>query len=124
MEMINLGCGIPYIGETSRSINQRIQEHVANIKHNRSCSSALAEYAVKSNHHVCIEDSRVIAKIDHFHHRKLSEAIEIKKCAINLNKEAIEIEKFTNNLNRNDDWKLSRSWITTLFSYFFNKYNN
>lgn len=84
---IPFSCGIPYIGETSRSINQRIQEHPANIRHCRSRSSTLAEHAVKSKHHVCIEDTHVITKIIHFHHRKLREAIEIEKHAINLNRD-------------------------------------
>ena len=99
---IPCSCGIPYNGETGHSINRRIQEHVADIKHNRSRSSALAEHAVTSNHHVSIKDSWVIGKIDHFHHRKLREAIEIEKCTINL--------------NMDDGWKLSRSWIPALFS--------
>ena len=99
---ISCSCGIPYIGETGRSINQRIQEHVADVKHNHSPSSALAEHAVKSNHHVCIKDSQVIAKIDYFHHKKL--------------REAIEIEKRVTNFKRDNGWKLSRSWIPVLFS--------
>jgi len=63
--------GIPYIGETGRSIKQRIIKHVADIKHNRSRTSTLVEHAEKSKHHVCIEESKVIARVDHFHHKKL-----------------------------------------------------
>ena len=68
--LIPCSCGTPYIGETGRSISQRIQEHDADPKHSRSHSSALAEHAEKTNHHICIEDAKVIARIDHFHHRK------------------------------------------------------
>lgn len=39
--LIPCSCRTPYIGETGRSINQRIQEHAADIKHCRTCSSAL-----------------------------------------------------------------------------------
>ena len=100
--IIPCSCGTPYIGETGRSINQRICEHAADIKHRRSRSSALAEHAEKTNHHVCIEDAKVIDRIDHFHHRKLREAIEIEKRPVNL--------------NRDDGWNISRCWIPALYS--------
>ena len=93
-------CGTGYIGETSRSIRQRIHEHAIDIRHSRSHTSALAKHVGKSCHHVCIEDSKVLSWVDHFHHRKL--------------REAIEIERHPKNLNRDDGWKLSRSWIVTL----------
>ena len=93
--MVPCSCDNPYIGEIGRSIRQRINEHAADIRHNRSRTLALAEHAKKSCHHVCIEDSKVIAKVDHFHHRKL--------------REAIEIERHAKNLNRDDGWKLSKS---------------
>ena len=73
--MIPCSCGTPCIGETGHSIRQRIWEHATDIRHNRSCTSALVEHVKKSCHHVCIEDSKFIAKVDHFHHRNLREAI-------------------------------------------------
>jgi len=85
-----------------RFINQRIHKHVADIRHNRSHSSDLVEHVANSKHHVCIENSQVIARVDHFHHRKLREAIEIEKHSINLNPD--------------DGWKLRRSWILALSS--------
>ena len=98
--MIPCSYGTPYIGETCRSIRQRIWEHVADIRHNRSRTLALAKHVEKSCHHVCIEYSKVVAKVDHFHHRKL--------------REAIKIERHAKNLNRNDGWKLSKSWTPAL----------
>jgi len=91
-----------YIGETSRSIHTRIQEHAADIGHNHSKTSTLAEHSSKANHHICIENSKVVAKIDHYHHRKL--------------REAIKIGRNPNNLNRNEGWKISDNWIPTLTS--------
>lgn len=44
--------------------------------------------------------TRVLAKIDHYHHGKF--------------REAIEIGKHPNNLNRDDGWKISDNWIPTL----------
>jgi len=79
--------GIPYIGETGRSINKSISEHATGITQNRSRTSTLAEHADKSKHHVYIEETRVGAKIDYFHHRKLREAIEIEMHAKNLNRD-------------------------------------
>jgi len=72
------------------------------IKHGRTKSSALAEHAEKTKHHVCIEEADVIARISQFHHRKF--------------REAIEIERRPSNLNRDDGWKISRWWIPTLTS--------
>jgi len=100
--VIPCSCGTPYIGETGRSINQRICEHAADIKHGRTRSFALAEHADKSKHHICIEEDQVIAKVIHFHHHKL--------------REALEIEKRPNNLNRDDGWNITRSWVPVLSS--------
>ena len=68
-------------------ISQEIHEHVADLKHNRSRSFALAEHAEKTKHHICIEDAEVIARVDHFHHQKLREALEIEKISVNLNRD-------------------------------------
>jgi len=100
--MIPCSYGTPYIGETGRSISQRISEHTADLKHRRSKSSALAEHAEKTNHHVCIEEASVIARVSQFHHRKF--------------REALVIEKRPCNLNREDGWKISRCWVPTLSS--------
>ena len=85
--LVPCSCGTPYIGETGQQINQRIHEHTKDIRHNFSRSSDLVEHAEKSKHHVCIEDSRVIARVGLFHHRKLREAIEIERHARNLNRD-------------------------------------
>lgn len=94
--------GTPYISETGRSINQRIYEHVAYIKHGRSRSFALEEHAEKTNHHISIEEASVIAKIDRFHHRKFREALEIEKRLVNM--------------NRDDGWSINKCWIPSLYS--------
>jgi len=98
--MIPCSCGTPYIGETGRSINQRISEHAADLKHRRTKSFASTKHAEKTNHHVCIEEASVIAKVSHFHHRKF--------------RETLEIEKRPSNLNREDGWKISRCWVPAL----------
>ena len=102
VHLIPCSCGIPYIGEIGRSINKRIQEHSADIRHGRTKSPALAEHAEKTKHHICMEDSRVITRVEHFHHCKF--------------REAIEIEKTPCMLNRDDGWKVSSCWIPSLCS--------
>lgn len=82
--LVRCSCGIPYIGETCRSIKQRIKEHVADIKHSWSCISALAEHSDKSKRHVCIEVSKVVARVDHFHHKKLREQSKSKGMPVTL----------------------------------------
>jgi hypothetical protein len=54
----------------------------------------------KTKHHICIEEAKILARVDHYHNRKF--------------REAIEIEKQPNNLNRDDGWKISQNWIPTL----------
>jgi len=100
--IIPCSCGTPYIGETGRSINQRISEHATNLKHRRTKSSALAEHVEKTKHHVCIEEASVIAIVSQFHHWKF--------------REALEIERRLNNLNREDGWKISSCWVPTISS--------
>ena len=85
--LIPCSCGTPYIGETGRSINKRFQEHVADIRHGRTKSSALAKHAEKTKHHICMEDARILARVDHFHHRKFREVIEIEKRSRMFNKD-------------------------------------
>ena len=85
--IIPCSCGTPYIGETGHSINQRISEQAADLKHRRTKSSALAEHVEKTKHHVCIEEASVIARVSQFHHRKFREALEIEKRPNNLNRE-------------------------------------
>lgn len=83
--VIPCSCGTLYIDEIGRSINQMIHEHAIDIKHGRSHSFALVEHAKKTKHHICTEEDRVIAIIDHFHHRKFMKALEIERRPINLN---------------------------------------
>jgi len=98
--MIPCSCGKQYIGETGRSFRIRIQEHAADIKYNCTCPLALANNSDKTEHHICIEETKILAKIDHYHNRKF--------------REAIKIEKQPNSLNRDDGWKISQNWIPIL----------
>jgi len=94
---IDCSCGKSYIGETGRSLKIRLKEHAADIKNERSRTSALAEHSSKTKHHVCLEDAKVIAREDNYHKRKI--------------REAIEIMKFPQNLNRDNGSEISGNWL-------------
>ena len=91
-----VSCGKVYIGKTGCPIQLRLEKNHDDIIHECTKKYALAEHSVTSKHHICIEDAKVIARIDHY----------MKRCVI----EAIEIEKHPKNINRDDGWKLSKSW--------------
>ncbi len=61
VHLIPCSCEILYIGETG-CINQRIQEHVANIKQCRTCSSALVEHTEKTKHYVILRILRSLPR--------------------------------------------------------------
>ena len=97
MYKIDCSCGRIYIGETGRSLKTRLKEHAADIKNDRSRTSALAEHSSKTKHHMCLEDARVIARKDNYHKRKI--------------REATEIMKFPQNLNRDNGSEISGNWF-------------
>jgi len=92
--MINCSCGEHYIGETGRLVRIRLKEHGADIRNERTHSSALVEHAGKTNHHICLEDTKVIANEKHHFKRKVHEALEIIKHPHNLNRDGgLEISR-------------------------------
>jgi predicted GIY-YIG superfamily endonuclease len=94
---IECSCGKCYIGETGRSFNTRIKEHSADIKNERTRTSALAEHSLTTKHHIRLEDTKILAKEDHLLKRRI--------------REAIEIIKNPDNLNRDNGLEISESWI-------------
>lgn len=100
--LIPCSCGTPYVGGTRHSIYQRIQEHTRDLRNCRTHFSALVKHAKLMKHHIHLEDSKVLAGVHHFHHRKLTEVLEI--------------EKRINTLNRDDGWKINSLWVPSLYS--------
>ena len=78
----------------------RLKEHSADIHNERTRTSALAEHVGKTNHHICLEDAKVIANEDHHFKRKV--------------REAIEIIKHPKNLSRDGGMEISKNWIPLL----------
>ena len=91
-----MSCGKVYIGKIGHPIQLRLKKNRADIIHECTKKYALAEHSVTSKNHICIEDAKVIARIDHYTKRHVIEAIEIKK--------------HPKNINRDEGWKLSKSW--------------
>lgn len=94
---IDCSCGKRYIGETGRSLKTRLKEHGADIKNERSRTSALAEHSVKTKHHICLENASIIAREEQQQRRKI--------------REALEIIKHPHNLNRDNSLEISSSWL-------------
>ena len=59
---VTCSCGLNYIGETSRLLKVRLKEHGVDIRNQRIRTSALAEHSDKSKHHICLEETSMIAK--------------------------------------------------------------
>lgn len=97
---VTYSCGIHYIGETGRSFHIRIKEHGADIRNKRTCTFALAKHSLKSKHHVCLEDTKFLAKEEHNYERRI--------------REALEIIKHPNNLNRDGGLEIRNNWIMVI----------
>ena len=90
-------CGRSYVGQSKRSISQRLKEHERAMKLHQWDASAVAEhYASSPGHKIMFNATRVLAKTEEYHPR--------------LIREAIEIAKRPNNFNREDGYNLSRIW--------------
>ena len=94
---VTCSCGLNYIGETGRSLKVRLKEHGADIRNQRIRTSALAEHSERYKHHICLEDSSLLAKENHYFKRRF--------------REALEIIKHPNNLNRDGGFEVSRNWV-------------
>ena len=70
------GCDKVYVGETKRSVGERIKEHTAKIANNLS---AVAEHHQKTGHEPDLDNVKVLCREDELLPRKVREAIFIKK---------------------------------------------
>ena len=67
------------------------------MKNERTHTSTLVEHSLLAKHHMLLEDTKILAKEDHF-----------LKCQI---REAIEIIKHPNNLNRDNGLEINENWL-------------
>ena len=66
------------------SFKTKIKEHCADIKNQSSCFYAIVEHTLITKHHICLEDTSIIAKEEHYFKRIFREANEILKHPNNL----------------------------------------
>jgi len=97
---IPCSCGAVYVGETKRLISTRLQEHIRHTKNEDCEKSAVAEHSQETKHGILFDKTKVLAKVDFRHPRKVREAIEIRKRP--------------NNFNKEDSLRLSASWHTVI----------
>lgn len=94
---IDCSCGSSYIGQTKRTIAERVKEHIAAVKNRQTNKSAIAEHLLDSgpNHWIELHKPKILSTDRHFYPRIVREAIEIKKYR---------------NFNREEGFRLSPSW--------------
>ncbi|KAJ4434821.1 hypothetical protein ANN_23392 [Periplaneta americana] len=93
-------CGEVYIGQTGRTIEDRIKEHKRSLRLYYPEKSAVAQHSIEKEHKILFDHTKVINKSSHYWDRTIKEAIEIK------------LEK--NNFNRDSGLQLSQAWTPAL----------
>ena len=97
---VSCSCKFCYIGETGRSFHTRLKEHGDGIRNERICTSALAEHCSKTKHHICLEDTKILAREIHYFKIKI--------------RESLEIIKHPNNLNKDGGLEISITWLPSI----------
>ena len=80
-------CSKVYIYETGRSMKIRFKEHSADLRLQRFQKSAFAKHSSKTSHHVCLENAKNFARVDHYGKRKVMESLKIELNPNNLNRD-------------------------------------
>ena len=93
-------CNISYIGLTGQSLHTRLKEHEADMRIERVRTSALAKHYAKTKHQICLENTKILAKENHYFKRKF--------------REALEIIKHPNNLNRDGGLEVNTNWLPSI----------
>jgi hypothetical protein len=96
---VSCSCGKCYIGETRQLFQIKIKEHEEGIRNECIYTSTLAEHPFETKHHVCLGDTKFLAKEDHYYKRRVREALEIIKHPKNMNEDGgLEISNFFHSL--------------------------
>ena len=93
-------CGKVYIGETGRSMHERIKEHDRDIRPARTQTSAVSEYAHKTGHYPLWNEVKFIDRDPHWYTGRV--------------KEAIHIRLHPDNINRDSGIEISETWMPTI----------
>ena len=103
-------CGKVYIGETGRSMQDRIKEHDRDIRFPRTQISAVSEHAHNTEHLPLWNEVKFIDRDPHCHTRRVKEAIHIKLHPNNFNRDSgIEIpEAWMPTIKKHTKWRTVR----------------
>lgn len=93
---IPCSCGLVYIGQTGRTVEERMREHMRHDRLHNIHKSALAQHAAETGHLVNYHETRTLSIEDRWWPRVI--------------KEALEISRRPENLNRDDGLRLSNTW--------------
>ena len=90
-------CGKVYIGETGRSMQERIKERDRDIRLACTQTSAISEHANKTSHHPLWNKVKFIDRDSHWYARRVKKAIHIRLHPDNINRDnGIEIPEASN----------------------------
>ena len=81
-------CDSSYIGETGRSLKDRLKEHKRAFRLNNPNLSAVAEHAINTGHKIGWDEASIIDLETYFWPRKVKEAIWFKKTKPTLNRDS------------------------------------
>lgn len=73
-------CGSTYIGETKKRIATRLTEHKRDIKNKKWASTGCSEHARDCDGEFNWNENVTLALESNYHHRKIREALEIRRC--------------------------------------------
>ena len=96
-------CGKVYIGETGRSMHERIKEQDRDMRLARAQTSAVSEHAHETGHYPLWNEVKLIDRDSHWYIRRV--------------KEAIHIRRHPNNINRDSGIEIPEAWMPTIKKY-------
>lgn len=76
-------CGYEYLGETSRPLRVRLEEHKKNVKRGNTASSKLAEHVWEKQHHILWDNVKICDTETKWFERRFKESVLIstsEKC--------------------------------------------
>ena len=93
-------CGKVYIGETGRSMHERIEEHDRDTRLARTQSSTVSEHSNATCHYPLWDEVKFIDRDPHWYTRRI--------------KEAIHIRLHPDNINRDNGIEIPEAWMPTI----------
>ena len=100
---ISCGCGKMYIGQTGRTVETRIKEHMLHCNKGNTEKSAVAEHWYTCGEPIYFQETEVLHRSQDYLERIIKESIEI---TIN-----------DKNFNKEDSYKLNKMWTTTIANF-------